>query len=112
MVVQLKPPDGLGVDNAIMQFGYAENGGANQFYCTSRREACVVVSSAVGNVPFRFASESPDGTAGGLSGVPCSSGCSVAIPALSQKVVYYQVQYRDSGNHVIAQTRLQTVATP
>jgi len=112
MNLQLKPPDGLGVDNAVVQFGYAENGGASQSYCTSRREACLVVSSTVGSVPFKFASESPDGTAGGLAGVPCSSGCSVAIPALSQRVVYYQVQYRDSGNRVIAQTRLQALATP
>jgi hypothetical protein len=112
MMLQLKPQDGLGVDNAIVQFGYAENGGANQFYCTSRHEACLVASPTVGSVPFRFPSDSPDGTSGGLTGAPCSSGCSVAIPALSQRVVYYQVQYRDSSNHVVAQTRFQAVATP
>jgi hypothetical protein len=112
MMVQLNPPSGLGVDNAIVQFGYAENGGASQFYCTSRHEACLVASPAVGSVPFQFPSEGSDGTAGGLTGAPCATGCSVAIPALSQRVVYYQVQYRDNGNRVVAQTRVQTVAAP
>src|SRR5207244_2593015 len=98
MNVQLKPPDGLGVDNAIIQFGYAENGAAGQFYCTSRHEPCVAASATVPSDPFKFPSDSPNGALTGLVGMACASGCSVVIPALSQRVVYYQVLYRDSGN--------------
>jgi hypothetical protein len=110
--LQFKPPDGLAVNNAIVQFGYAENGAASQLYCTSRHEPCFAASATVGSVPFQFPSDGSDGTAGGLAGAACSAGCTVAIPALSQRVVYYRVQYRDSGNRVIAQTPLQAVSTP
>jgi hypothetical protein len=113
LVLNLAPPPDLNVDNALVQFGYLENGAANQFFCTSRREACLAVSAAVTESnPFRFGSDGSDGTAGTVGGVSCASGCSVAIPALSQRVVYYQVLYRDASNNVVAQTRLQMAATP
>jgi hypothetical protein len=112
MSVQLNPPGGMGVDNALIQFGYAENGAADQFYCTSRHEPCLAVAANVPADPFKYPSDSPDGTLGGLAGIPCSSGCTIAIPAISQRVVYYQVLYRDSGNRVVAQTRSQAAPTP
>jgi hypothetical protein len=112
MNVQLAPPAGIGVDNAIVRFGYAENGGSDQYFCTSRHEACYAASNAVPTVPFKFPSDGSDGTAAGLTGMPCASGCAVAIPALSQRVLYYQVLYRDSHNMAIAQTAKQMVATP
>ena len=36
--VKLTPPAGLAVNNAVVQFGYAENGDPGKFYCTSRQE--------------------------------------------------------------------------
>lgn len=112
MSVQLQPPNGRGIDNALVQFGYAENGAPDQFYCTSRHEACVAASATVPQVPFKFPSDSLDGTLTGLTGMPCASGCSLAIPSLSQRILYYQVLYRDSTNHVVAETRVQAVPTP
>jgi len=112
MAVQLKPPNGISVDNATIKFGYAENGAAGQFYCTSRHEACLAVAATVPADPFKFPSDSPDGTVKGLTGLSCASGCSIVIPALSQRVVYYQVLYRDSGNNVVAQTAMQAAITP
>jgi len=112
IVVQLKPPGGIGVDNAVIRFGYAENGAFDQFYCTSRHEACVAVAANVPADPFKFPSDSPAGTLAGLAGIPCAAGCAVAIPALSQRVVYYQVLYRDSNNSVVAQARPQAAPTP
>jgi hypothetical protein len=112
MVLSLSPPDGITVDNAVVRFGYAENGAADQFYCTSRHEACLAVAATVPTDPFKFPSDGADGTAATITGVNCASGCSVAIPAIPQRSVYYQVQYRDSGNRVIAQTPLQVASAP
>jgi hypothetical protein len=80
-----------GTDNVIAEFGYDTN-----FYCTSRRETCVAVSTGQVNeaTPFYWASES-------FSGLPCSSGCTLTIPAVSQRVLYYRVWYRSANNAVI-----------
>jgi hypothetical protein len=111
--LNLTPPADLSVDNAVIQFGYLENGAANQFFCTSRREACLAVSSGITESnPFRYPSEGSDGTDATVSGVSCPSGCSIAIPALPQRVVYYQVLYRDASNNVLAQTPIQIAAAP
>ncbi|HTS61563.1 MAG TPA: hypothetical protein VMH28_06040 [Candidatus Acidoferrales bacterium] len=113
LALNLTPPGALGIDNAVVQFGYAEYGQPDQFYCTSRHEACLAVA---GNVtaanPFQFGSDGTNGTTSGISGVSCSEGCTIAIPALPQHVVYYQVLYRDSSNQVVAQTRTQIAPTP
>lgn len=101
MPLNLKPPTGLGVTNAIVEFGYQEFNG----YCTTRKETCVADAPAVGAAPFHFEGENP-------AGAPCSSTCTIAIPAASQRILYYQVKYRDASNHVAAQTPLQVVATP
>jgi len=108
----MTPPATAGVNNAIIQFGYAENGAPGQFYCTSRHEACAVAASSVATVPFQFWSDGTDGTLAGLSGTPCASGCSIAIPGLSQRMLYYQVIYRDGSNRPVAQTGLQVAAVP
>jgi hypothetical protein len=86
-------PDGTDADNVVVRFGYDP-----AFRCTSRRDACVK-----GNQPgndFSFASEPFDG-------VPCAGGCSIVLPAISQRVLYYQVEYR-KGNEVV---RKETFAT-
>src|SRR5260370_40959638 len=43
--VKLTPPVGLRVDNAVVQFGYVENGVPGQFYCTSRQEKCMATTA-------------------------------------------------------------------
>jgi hypothetical protein len=48
----------------------------------------------------------------GVSGVPCADGCSVAIPAISQRLLYYQVKYRDASNGTVATGRIEVVAIP
>ena len=108
--VQLTPPAGLRVDNAIVQFGYAENGDAGDLYCTTRQEPCVAKSDMVGAEPFVFPVEA--GGENGIAGMRCTSGCTIAIPGLPQHVVYYRVKYRDASNRVLAQTPLQVAAVP
>ena len=36
-------------NNVIAESGYSENGGASNFYCTSRAEACAVGLATEGN---------------------------------------------------------------
>jgi hypothetical protein len=113
MVLNLTPPSELAVDNAVVQFGYAENGPPDQFYCTSRREACIAGSGTITESnPFQFGSDGTDGTAATVAGLACATGCSIAIPALPQRMLYYQVLYRDSSNQVLARTRMQVAPTP
>jgi hypothetical protein len=106
VALTLKPPTGLTVNNAVVQFGYVENGSPTSFYCTSRNEACLAAAGAITESnPFAFASENP-------AGVPCSTGCTIQIPAIPQRVVYYQVQYRNSSNQVLAESPLQVAVAP
>jgi hypothetical protein len=103
MLSDLNPPRDLGIDNAIVEFGYRENGPADAHFCTSRQEACVK-GNQEGN-QFGFAKDSLDGT-------PCSGGCSISIPALPMRVLYYQVKYRDSSNKVVYAADPAVFATP
>jgi len=112
VVVNVKPAAGLGVTNAIVEFGYLENGAPNQFYCTTRKETCVAASAKVGVPPFLFASEGTGGTEAGLTGQACSNGCSIAIPGLPQRVVYYRVTYRGASGQALAATPVQVAAVP
>ena len=99
--LNLTPPSGMGISNAIVEFGYREFGGN----CTTRNEACIASGPSIGAVPFQFAGENP-------AGAPCSTACTIVIPAVSQRVLYYQVVYRDAANNVRAQTPVQVLATP
>src|SRR6185295_17202767 len=83
--------------SAVVQFGYSEFGSTDLGYCTTRREACVAVSSTLDPTnPFKFRSSES------YTGVPCSSGCQVIIPLAPQHIAYYKVLYLDSSQNVIA----------
>ena len=101
MVLHLEPPPGVSADNAVVEFGYAEYSGN----CTSRHDPCLANSAMIGAPPFQFASENP-------AGMPCSSRCTIAIPAISQRVLYYQVKYRDKSNNTLATSPYQAAAVP
>src|SRR5262249_13894464 len=55
--LKLTPPTRLGVSNAVVQFGYAENGNPENFYCTSRQEKCLANAATVPATPFLFPSD-------------------------------------------------------
>ena len=107
VTLTVKPPAGLAVNNAIVRFGYQEYGAPQLMDCTTRNDACMVAAGSVvsGNAPYYFASENPAGAA-------CSSGCTIMIPAISQRVLYYQVVYRAANNSVLAQGDLTAVVVP
>jgi hypothetical protein len=110
--VKMVPPAGLAVDNVVVQFGYGENGPGGSFYCTSRQEKCVATTATVPSVPFRYASEGTDGSEKGLGGLSCASGCTVTIPALSQRMLYYQIVYRNAANETLAKGQIEVSAVP
>ena len=77
--------------NAAIKFGYGPT-----FACTSRQEACYATAAAVSEAtPFSWASDA-------AAGLSCASGCTIAVPAISSRVLYYAVEYRNSGGSVIA----------
>jgi hypothetical protein len=100
-------PTSGGGNSVVVEFGYAENGGADSFFCTSRQETCVAASSAVDPAsPFFFAQAET------YSGVPCASGCTVTIPALSQRVLYYRWKQLDASGAVVAVSDTRAIVTP
>jgi hypothetical protein len=101
IVLHLQPPAGTAVDNAIVEFGYADYEGNG----TTRHDACVAASAKIGAPPFQFASENP-------SGMPCASECIIAVPAISQRILYYQAKYRDRSGHTVTEGPRQVVAVP
>ncbi len=89
----------FGTDNVVAEFGYDTN-----FYCTSRQESCEAMAAAVNETtPFYWASESYSG----FRGAPAT----IAIPAISQRVLYYRLKYRDAADNVIkiGPTQVQVV---
>jgi hypothetical protein len=105
--VAVDPPPGSAVQSAIVEFGYAENGDPGSYYCTSRQETCVAASSSVNTaMPFYFEqSES-------YSGVPCATGCTITIPAFSQRALYYRWKYLGSSGQVVESSNVHVVLTP
>jgi hypothetical protein len=71
-------------------FGYAENGEmvATTFNCTTRQDACDVAAPTIQDEPFSYASE-------GLAPTPCDSGCTIQVPAISGRLLYYQIIHGD-----------------
>jgi hypothetical protein len=88
--VEIKVPAVSGATQAVIDFGYEEFGARTDFYCTTRKERCTVP----GLVPFSFTSET-------ISPAPCSSGCTITVPALPQKVLYYRIRWLDGAGNVV-----------
>lgn len=95
---------------AYVRFGYAENGDPGTFYCTSRQENCVSVKlgdQAVDVVnPFYFEQTEVQS----YQAVDCANGCSLTIPGIPQRVLYYQVVFTQ-GSYV-TQTPVLTTVVP
>jgi hypothetical protein len=91
-------PAAAGSASTRIRFGYAENGPPTSFFCTTRQEACTTSGS-----PFAYASENQTNT-------PCAAGCTVTIPAIAGRVVYYEVDRLDGFGNLVAAGPLQTRA--
>jgi hypothetical protein len=85
--VSIVLPPGFGF--ARVRFGYAENGGADNFYCTSRLESCVTDSVVK---PFAYMQIDT------LTATDCRTGCTIRIPALPGRVLYYRLEKSKDGS--------------
>jgi hypothetical protein len=85
-----------------VEFGYDTD-----LHCTKRAEACVANRAGVDeSTPFYWAGSDS------YSGLACASGCTVTVPAVPQRVVYYRLKYRDSSNTVRITSRTQVAVAP
>jgi hypothetical protein len=78
-------------DQARVTFGYAENGPSGSFYCTGRQEACVTSTAPTQANPFSYITSDAPGW------VACAAGCTINVPVIPGRTVYYQIQQRNSG---------------
>lgn len=98
--ISVSLPAVSGVDNAIIQFGYGENGDPGSYYCTARQEACVAQGQTINaSQPFYFGTTE----SASITGMPCRSGCTVTVPGIPGRVLYYRVSSRDSSGRVVGQ---------
>ena len=89
--ISISAPQSQGIASAAVEFGYAEQGGPSQYFCTSRREACVAVSGTVNDaVPFYYAQTET------YTRTPCAKSCTITLPGLPAHVAYYQVKFYDA----------------
>ena len=106
--ISLTNPGGVGATTAGIKFGYLENGWtATNYYCTSRAETCVAISSSAPPTngttdPFKYlTTDITNGTWTG-AGTSCASTCTVILPVLPGHVVYYQPIFMDVTNTIVA----------
>lgn len=81
-----------GTSTALVQFGY--DGG---FVCSRNRGNTCYAESATLNetIPFQWDHET-------LTGVSCGSGCTITIPAIAGRALYWRWVFRDSGGSIIS----------
>jgi len=84
---------GASGDAIEVKVGYGENGNPANFYCVSRQETCWTSATATAANPFRFDGEAA--AKNSCSGSPVQ--CSVNIPAIAGRVVFYELCRTPSG---------------
>ena len=90
-------------DQASIRFGYAENGATGSYYCMSRQEAC---RAGTNIQPFAYdVSDAPTWNT-------CTSGCTITIPAIPGRVVYYIVDRRNSSTSATKSASPAVLAVP
>lgn len=93
-----------GATRLLVKFGYDQN-----FNCSpNRADACYAVASTINeSTPFLWESELTSNSGLDVSG-GCSSGCTVTIPAVPNRIGFYQLIYRNSGGATIAASPVET----
>jgi hypothetical protein len=93
--------------NIRARFGYLENGG-DLLRCTAYAEDCSTeIPGASASDPYSFSNES-------VTRQNCANGapCSITIPSLPNRVLYYVIDRLDAGGNVVTSIAIQAVAVP
>ena len=98
-----------GAYDVLVEFGYDQT-----LRCSpNRNDTCLAHKAHIDeNDPYSYAVEGAGGRESGLTGVLCSEGCTVAIPAIAERVVYYRIKYRDAAGNVLSTGPLQVRVAP
>ncbi len=89
------------------RFGYLENGG-DLLHCTAYAQDCSTeIPSGASTDPFSFTNET-------VTRQACANGasCTITIPTLPNRIVYYVVDRLDSNGNVLQTGLMQAVAVP
>ena len=88
-------------------FGYAENGG-NFLRCTAYQKECTTeIPVASPSDPYGFLNETVT-----RQNCAINDACTITIPAISQRMLYYQIERLDSSGNVVRQYPKTVVAVP
>lgn len=86
--LEVQAGTGISANRLVVAFGYNTN-----YNCTTRNEACYATATTISeSAPFSFASELTT-----TSGPACSGGCTVVVPSIGGRVVYYRLYNNNSG---------------
>jgi hypothetical protein len=89
--------------SAQVEFGYEENGRPDQFFCTSRQETCVRSTQSGDDYAYAGDKAAP---------LACANGCTIQVPAISQRVLYYRIRFFDATGKQTAVTASTAVIVP
>jgi len=96
-----------GASNIRARFGYAENGGS-LLRCTAYQVECTTeIPAASPGDPYGFTNESVT-----RQNCAINDACTITIPAISNRMLYYVVDRLDSSGNVVASFPMQVVAVP
>jgi hypothetical protein len=93
--------------NIRARFGYGDNGG-DLLRCTAYGQDCSTeLPSGSPNDPFSFTNEA-------VTRQACANGatCTIRIPSLANRILYYVVDRLDSSGTVLQTSPMQAVAVP
>lgn len=93
---------GLGT-SARVKFGYAENGPIASLFCTLRQESCVTDTAVA---PFAFVDTEAHAP------IQCSGGCSINVPGVSGRILYYGIERLNSNGDVISSEPISAAVIP
>jgi hypothetical protein len=96
--VKINVGSGLTAGKVVAKFGYGEYGTATSYYGTTRAENTVATGATVNlTTPFEFYDGTANDEVDGTDGQDCASGCTITIPAIAGRVVYWELFANSSG---------------
>lgn len=94
----IKLGSGVASGNVVAKFGYGENGAGDSYYGTSRAEATVAPDAAINaTTPFQYYDGGANDEIDGTDGQACASGCTITVPAIPGRVLYYELFSNSAG---------------